>query len=191
MQKYQKPTERGWGFESHGQFACAMSNPHGMKVFFQARVLRLCPRSPWQVGPVQRMWWRTQKLNHAAHKQLPPWKRGRRNFLHPPRVLQSALSGPSEMWDGAYFNRNPPVTQTHKHQLAVLHHDYVTRQDQQRPVMPSTFAEEQTGPRFRFVLRLVRQTHTHLFCALHYSTCEEGRLQLFPNTLTCLNPSQP
>lgn len=92
-----------------------MSNPHGMKVFFQARVLGLCPRSPWQVGPVQRMWWRTQKLNHAAHKQLPgkrlpPWKRGRRNFLHPPRVLQSALSGPSEMWDGAYFNRNPPVT---------------------------------------------------------------------------------
>lgn len=63
----------------------------------------------------QRMRWRTQKLDHAAHKQLPgkrlpPWKRGRRNFLHPPRVLQSALSGPSEMWDGAYFNRNPPVT---------------------------------------------------------------------------------
>lgn len=61
------------------------------------------------------MRWRTQKLDHAAHKQLPgkrlpPWKRGRRNFLHPPRVLQSALSGPSEMWDGAYFNRNPPVT---------------------------------------------------------------------------------
>lgn len=46
----------------------------------------------------------------APRKRLPPWKRGRRNFLHPPRVLQSALSGPSEMWDGAYFNRNPPVT---------------------------------------------------------------------------------
>lgn len=55
----------------------------------------------------------------------------------------------------------------------------------------STSAEEQTGPRFRFVLWLVQQTHTHLFCALHYSTCEEGRLQPFPNTLTCLNPSQP
>lgn len=171
MQKYQRPTERGWGFESHGQFACAMSNPHGTKVFFQARVLRLCPRRPWQVGPVQRMWWRTQKLNHAAHKQLPgkrlpPWKRGRRNFLHPPRVLQSALSGPSEMWDGAYFNRNPPATQTHKHQLAVVHHSTTTWLVRTNSVQWCTFAEEQTGPRFRFVLWLVRQTHTHLFCAL-------------------------
>lgn len=142
-----------------------MSNPHGTKVFFQARVLRLCPRRPWQVGPVQRMWWRTQKLNHAAHKQLPgkrlpPWKRDRRNFLHPPRVLQSALSGPSEMWDGAYFNRNPPVTQTHKHQLAVLRHDYVTRQDQQhvcwrtnRPALQVCVMTGSTNP------------HTLILCA--------------------------
>lgn len=28
------------------------------------------------------------------------------------------------------------------------------------------------------VMTVVRQTHTHLFCALHYSTCEEGQLQL-------------
>lgn len=158
-----------------------MSNPHGMKVFFQARVLGLCPRSPWQVGPVQRMRWRTQKLDHAAHKQLPgkrlpPWKRGRRNFLHPPRVLQSALSGPSEMWDGAYFNRNPPVTHKRTNissQWFITARLHDTSVQWCRACLLKNKQKRKTllfhGPRFRFVLWLWFDKPTHTYF-VHYIT---------------------
>lgn len=126
------------------------------------------------------MRWRTQKLDHAAHKQLPG--RGCRHGNEVAGTSSILLVFFSQRCQGRLrCGTVRTLTGTHlwhtnaqtSARSGSSQHDYMTP-----TVMPSVFAEEQTekrktllfhGPRFRFVLWLWFDKPTHTYF-VHYIT---------------------